>query len=72
MKIGDKVSFLFDKGGGKVAAIKGNIVYVEDADGFQIPTPINRSCCGIFRRQLLNEQHGEGYAEHGTPPADTV
>lgn len=41
MKIGDKVSFLFDKGGGKVAAIKGNIVYVEDADGFQIPTPIN-------------------------------
>lgn len=41
MKIGDKVSFLFDKGGGKVAAIKGNIVYVEDEDGFQIPTPIN-------------------------------
>ncbi len=41
MRIGDKVSFLFDKGGGKVAAIKGNIVYVEDADGFQIPTPIN-------------------------------
>lgn len=41
MKIGDKVSFLFDTGGGKVAAIKGNIVYVEDEDGFQIPTPIN-------------------------------
>ena len=41
MKIGDKVSFLFDKGGGKVADIKGNIVYVEDEDGFQIPTPIN-------------------------------
>lgn len=41
MKIGDKVSFLFDKGGGKIAAIKGNIVYVEDEDGFQIPTPMN-------------------------------
>lgn len=41
MKIGDKVSFFFDKGGGTVAAIKGNIVYVEDEDGFQIPTPIN-------------------------------
>ena len=40
MKIGDKVSFLFDKGGGKVAAIKGNIVYVEDEDGFQIRTLI--------------------------------
>lgn len=41
MKIGDKVRFLFDVGGGTVAAIKGNIVMVEDADGFQIPTPIN-------------------------------
>ncbi|MCM1079358.1 MAG: DUF2027 domain-containing protein [Bacteroidales bacterium] len=41
MKIGDKVGFLFDKGGGRVAAIKGDIVYVEDEDGFQIPTPIN-------------------------------
>lgn len=41
LRIGTKVQFLFDKGGGKVAAIKGNIVYVEDEDGFQIPTPIN-------------------------------
>lgn len=41
MKIGDKVRFLFDTGGGTIAAIKGNIVMVEDADGFQIPTPIN-------------------------------
>ena len=41
MKIGDKVRFLFDVGGGTVAAIKGNIVMVEDEDGFQIPTPIN-------------------------------
>lgn len=41
MKIGDKVRFLFDTGGGTVAAIKGNIVMVEDEDGFQIPTPIN-------------------------------
>lgn len=41
MKIGDKVRFLFDTGGGRVAAIKGNIVMVEDEDGFQIPTPIN-------------------------------
>lgn len=40
MKIGDKVKFLFDTGGGRIAAIKGNICYVEDEDGFQIPTPI--------------------------------
>ena len=41
IKKGDKVRFLFDTGGGIVAAVKGNIVMVEDADGFQIPTPIN-------------------------------
>lgn len=41
MKIGDKVRFLFDTGGGRVAAIKGNIVMVEDEDGFQMPTPVN-------------------------------
>lgn len=40
-KKGDKVRFLFDTGGGVVAAVKGNIVMVEDEDGFQIPTPIN-------------------------------
>ena len=42
MKIGDKVKFLSEIGGGKVAGFHGkNIVLVEDEDGFQIPTPIN-------------------------------
>lgn len=42
MKIGDKVKFLSEIGGGKIAGFKGkNIVLVEDEDGFQIPTPIN-------------------------------
>lgn len=42
MKIGDKVRFLSEQGGGRVAGFKGkNIVLVEDEDGFQIPTPIN-------------------------------
>lgn len=41
MKIGDKVSFLSETGGGRVAGFQGkNIVLVEDEDGFQIPTPI--------------------------------
>lgn len=39
MKIGDKVRFLSSIGGGKIAGFqKGNIVLVEDEDGFQIPT----------------------------------
>ncbi len=42
MKIGDKVRFLSDVGGGKVAGFQGkDIVLVEDEDGFQIPTAIN-------------------------------
>ena len=38
MKIGDKVRFLSEKGGGRVAGFQGkNIVLVEDKDGFQVP-----------------------------------
>ena len=41
MKIGDKVSFLSEKGGGKIAGFKaGGIVLVEDEDGFQIPMTV--------------------------------
>ena len=42
MKIGDKVRFLSETGGGVVAGFQGkNIVLVEDEDGFQIPMAIN-------------------------------
>lgn len=42
MKIGDKVSFLSETGGGIVAGFQGKyIVLVEDKDGFQIPMPIS-------------------------------
>lgn len=38
MKIGDKVRFLNDVGGGKITAFRpGGIVLVEDADGFEVP-----------------------------------
>lgn len=42
MKIGDKVRFLSETGGGVVAGFQGNnIVLVEDEDGFQIPVRTN-------------------------------
>lgn len=41
MKIGDKVKFLSEIGGGRVAGFKGNVVLVEDEDGFQIPMQMN-------------------------------
>lgn len=38
MKIGDRVRFLNERGGGRVAGFQGkNIVLVEDEDGFQVP-----------------------------------
>ena len=42
MKIGDKVRFLSEIGGGRVAGFQGkNVVLVEDEDGFQVPMAIN-------------------------------
>lgn len=42
MKIGDKVKFVSEVGGGTVAGFQSkNIVLVEDADGFQVPMTIN-------------------------------
>lgn len=42
MKIGDKVRFLSEVGGGRVAGFQGkNIVLVEDEDGFEIPMAVN-------------------------------
>ena len=42
MKIGDKVRFLSDVGGGIVKGFQGkNIVLVEDEDGFEVPALIS-------------------------------
>lgn len=47
MKIGDKVRFLSEVGGGIVTGFQGkDIVLVEDADGFDIPMPV-RECVVI-------------------------
>ncbi|MDR0892385.1 MAG: DUF2027 domain-containing protein [Mediterranea sp.] len=47
MKIGDKVRFLSEVGGGTVTGFRGkDMVMVEDADGFDIPMPM-RECVVI-------------------------
>ena len=47
MKIGDKVRFLSEVGGGVVTGfLEKDIVLVEDADGFDIPMPV-RECVVI-------------------------
>ena len=64
MKIGDKVRFFSDTGGGFIADIKGKIVLVEDEDGFQIPTPINEIVIvedgATDRAKMRIDQHQRG------------
>ena len=52
MKIGDKVRFLSEVGGGVVTGFQGkDIVLVEDADGFDIPMPVTVAMklpCGMI------------------------
>ena len=47
MKIGDKVRFIYETGGGIVTGFRGkDIVLVEDADGFEIPMNM-RECVAV-------------------------
>lgn len=41
VKVGDTVRFLNISGGGRVTRLEGKLVYVEDEDGFEIPSLIN-------------------------------
>ena len=44
MKVGDKVRFIYESGGGVVTGFRGkDIVLVEDKDGFEIPMQV-REC----------------------------
>ncbi len=40
-KVGDKVKFLNDVGGGVVTKIRQQVAYVQTADGFEIPSPFS-------------------------------
>lgn len=81
MKIGDKVRFLSETGGGIVAGFQGkNIVLVEDEDGFQIPTAINDVVVVTTDDYNIAKVHTEGTtkrpseqitkAKEGVEPAD--
>lgn len=66
MKIGDKVRFLSESGGGVISGFQGkNIVLVEDEDGFQIPTPINDVI------QVIDDDYSTGNVVGSTLPKPT-
>ena len=73
MKIGDKVRFLSTTGGGKIAGFqKGNIVLVEDEDGFQIPTLASEVVIiaeggddyNMFKASSFQSKNGEEAKKH--------
>lgn len=79
MKIGDKVRFLSEVGGGIVKGFQGkDIVLVEDADGFDIPMPM-RECVVIDtddynmkRKAAPAPSKAEGPAKPMKPEMPTV
>lgn len=82
MKIGDKVRFLSEVGGGRVAGFQGrDIVLVEDEDGFQVPmrtsevVVIGEEDYGTthmvdIQRSQYKQQAQEELEEEETEPAD--
>jgi hypothetical protein len=81
MKIGDKVRFLSEVGGGRVSGFQGkDIVLVEDEDGFDVPMKINEvvvvgdesyetSHMVEVKKQSQNQKQPEP-EEKDTDPAD--
>ena len=62
MKIGDKVRFLNDVGGGTVLRIEGKMAIISDEDGFEIPTPIS----GVV---VVSDGRGAGAFAPLAPPS---
>ena len=80
MKIGDKVRFIYESGGGVVTGFRGkDIVLVEDADGFEIPMNV-RECVAVdtneynFEKKTVAQKNKEeGVKKQSTPvPAKVV
>ena len=81
MKIGDKVRFLSEVGGGRVSGFQGkDIVLVEDEDGFDVPMKISEvvvvgdesyeTTRMVEAKQRGSQQHKSPVEEVETEPAD--
>ncbi len=63
MKIGDKVRFLSEVGGGIVTGFQGkDFVLVEDADGFDIPMPIRE--CVVIETDDYSDESSKFHPDH--------
>ena len=73
MKIGDKVRFIYETGGGVVTGFRGkDIVLVEDADGFEIPMNV-RECVAVdtneynFQKKTVAPKEKEEVKKRNAP-----
>lgn len=53
-KIGDTVRFLNSTGGGRIVRIEGNMAYVEDSDGFEVPSLL-RECVVVMEAATIKD-----------------
>lgn len=58
-KVGDRVRFLNDVGGGVVARVDGGMVYVEDEDGFLTPV-LDRECVVVADAASMEPERPRG------------
>lgn len=61
VKVGDVVRFLDSVGGGRVTKIINNIVYVEDEDGFEIPTQASNIVITATAEMAKNADRKENF-----------
>ncbi len=68
-KVGDIVRFLSSVGGGKISRIEGNIAYVEDEDGFEIPVQKKDVVViNVAREQATNGTDAEMFSKFVPTP----
>ncbi len=72
MKKGDKVRFLNAVGGGTITQIVGSTVYVEDEDGFEIPTPANEVVVIAEEKSSAQSQSARTYFDDAPKKAEPV
>ena len=64
MNKGDKVRFLNSVGGGIITRIEGRTAYVEDEDGFEIPTPFDEL---VVVNTEASPSKSDNKSSHSTP-----
>ena len=68
-KIGDTVRFLNTVGGGRIVRIEGQLAYVEDSDGFEVPALLKE--CVVVMKAEEAPRPAAPKVEFGKAPATT-